>query len=110
MIGAGFGRGVDDRKHTVATRGRGDGSAVFQKFFAAKEGDPSPIDEFSEIFLLVDQGIVVSDQFSNELSSPFRPTRLAFPRVRFRKCWIIHCCCTEFTESVVRVGTDVIEK
>ena len=60
MIGAGLGRGVDDRKHAVATFGGGDGFTVFQKFFAAKEGYPGPIDEFGEIFLLVDQGVVVS--------------------------------------------------
>jgi len=52
--------------------------AVFQKFFAAKEGDPGPIDEFSKIFLLVDQGVVVFDQFSEKPFPPFRPNRLAF--------------------------------
>src|ERR1700730_12946673 len=110
MVGAGLRRGVDDRKHAVATCGGGDRLAVLQKFFAAKEGYPGPIDEFSEIFLLVDQGVVVSDQFSNELFSPFRPSRPAFPRFRLRKGWIIHRWRMEFTESVVRVGADVIEK
>src|SRR5271168_204118 len=53
MIGAGLRCGIDDRKHAVTTCGGGDRSAVFQKFFATKEGYPGPIDEFSKIFLLV---------------------------------------------------------
>jgi len=44
----------------------GDRLAVLQKFFANKEGDPGPIDELGEIFLLVDEGVVVSDQFSEK--------------------------------------------
>src|SRR5580658_4366912 len=110
MLGARLRCGVNDRKHAVAACWIGDWLAVFQKFIASKEGYPGPIDKFGEIFLLVDQGIIVSDQFSDKPFAPFRPTRPAFRRVRLRKHRIIHGCGMEFSESVTRVGTNIVEK
>ena len=58
MLGAGFRRGVDHGEHAVAPGGVGDRLTIVEQLVPGKEADAGPIDEFGQILLRVDQGIV----------------------------------------------------
>ena len=59
IVGASLGGGVDDGEDSLAPAGHRKGLIVDEQLFSAEEGDARPVDELGQIFLGVDQRVVV---------------------------------------------------
>jgi hypothetical protein len=74
VVGASLGGSVDDGEDRVAPCREGKRLVANEELLSAEEGDARPIDELSEIFLGVDQRIVVLAQIFVKLRATREPS------------------------------------
>jgi hypothetical protein len=71
IVGARLGSAADDSKDAVAPGREGKRLVPDEQLFSAEEGDAGPIDEFGQIFLGVDQRVVVLTEFKKQVDGAY---------------------------------------
>jgi hypothetical protein len=110
IVGTGLGGGVDDCEDGVAPRGKWKRLVVNKELFSTEERNTRPIDELGQIFLGVDQRVVVLAQIFVKPGAARVPVLMALVPGALRKERVIQRGRMEFLKPVLRVRADVVKE